>query len=322
MRERNGLYIIGGPSVPTAPWLEACLAEGFAMGTVPEEPAAYRRLPDREQVELLICRQGVVNDALAYYPNVKWLQLLNAGYERVELSLLKQRGILFTNASSVYCAGIADDVMAKLLLLARGYPTLFRLQQTHCWDEAGIPPICGDLQGRVLGILGAGAIGRHIAARAVGFGLSVRGYDPYVQSQTHFDTVYQGADGLQRLLGESDFVVTSLPVTDETRNIINARTLSMMKPTAFLINVARGQIVDETALVHALNSGVIAGAALDVTKQEPLPADDPLWQAKNILITPHCAAYGDRMPQRMLEMILRNMRNYLHGNSMENPVRL
>ena len=322
MTKLKGVYITGGPSRPTDSWLAARRAEGIDIQAIDESADAYRSFPDREQMELVICRQGIVNDMLQYYPNVKWLQLLNAGFERVDLDLLRARGILFTNASSVYCAGIADDVMAKLLFLGRGYWKLFRLQQEHCWNEAEIPTIYGDLQDRVLGILGAGAIGRHIAQRAKAFGLSVRGYDPYLTRQEHFDVVYHDEGGLQRLLNESDFVVTSLPVTEQTKDIINARTLAMMKPAAFLINVARGQIVDETALVDALNRGIIAGAALDVTKEEPLPADDPLWTAKNILITPHCAAYGNQMPLRMRDMIARNLNNYLNGSPMENRVKL
>ena len=316
----RGIYITGGLPEFVDGWLKEMEPEGIHITRIPESAEEYAKIQDKDQVELLICRQGIVNDVVPMFPNLKWLQLLNAGFERVDTAMLQQRGILFTNSSSVYCAGIADDVIAKLLILGRGYMQLFRQQQNHEWNEA--VPIRGDLQGRVLGILGAGAIGRHIAKRAQAFGLVVKGYDPYLTKQENFDYIYTAKEDLATLLGESDFVVTSLPVTEETKDIICAETLAMMRPSTFLINVARGQIVDEQALADALNKGVIAGASLDVTKEEPLPADNPLWSAKNILITPHCAAYGDQMHLRMRDMIRRNLRNYLSGAPMENRVRL
>ena len=211
--------------------------------------------------------------------------------------------------------------MAKILFLARNYMRHFQNQQEHFWpDDFQMPNGNLDLKGRILGILGDGAIGREIAARAQAFGLIVRGYDPYLKKQDGFEIIYQGKDGLGKLLRESDFLVTSLPVTPETRNIINADTLVMMKPTAYLINVARGEIIDENALAGALGKNLIAGAALDVTKQEPLPPDSPLWNARNILITPHRAAYGDQMQNRMCQLIEKNIRHYLAGESLEDRI--
>ena len=295
--------------------------EGVELYSITEDPNCYANVADREKVNFLIVRQGIVNDILKYYPNIKWLQLLNAGFEKVDMELLRTRGIVFTNARSVYCATIAEDVIAKILLLARNYGRHFKDQQNNFWpDDAQLPNYNLDLQGRVLGIMGAGAIGKEIAIRAQVFGLHVRGYDPYLKKQEGFVCIYNDADGLKRLLQESDFVVTSLPVTEETRDIINSQTLGMMKPTAYLINVARGEIVDEMALVEALNSHRISGAALDVTKQEPLPPEHPLWQANNVMITPHRAAYGDQMTNRMCNLIERNIHHYLAGEPLEDRV--
>ena len=295
--------------------------KGVVLEPIEQKPESYLAFPNKEDINFLIIRQGIVNDVLAHYPNVKWLQLLNAGFEKVDLDLLKRRGIIFTNARSVYCATIAEDVIAKILLLARNYMRHFRDQQDGFWpDDDQLPNYNLDLCGRVLGILGAGAIGQEIAVRAQAFGLRVRGYDPYVCERKGFDCIYGGTDGLERLLNESDFVVTSLPVTEETKDIINARTLSMMKKSAFLINVARGQIVDEDALVKALNGGTIAGAAIDVTKEEPLPPQSPLWRAANIIITPHRAAYGDQMKHKMNGLIERNIHHYLNREPLEDRI--
>lgn len=287
---------------------------------ITEDPASYEHFPHAEDIQLLIARQGAVNRMLQSFPNVRWLQLLNAGFEKVDLQLLKERHILFTNARSVYCNTIAEDVMAKLLILSRKYMVHFAQQEQHFWpDDAQLPNWNLDLSGKRLLILGAGFIGKNIAVRAKAFGMYVTGYDPYVTAQEGFDTV--GSD-LPGALRQADFVVTSLPVTPETRDIINEKTLAMMKPTAHLINVARGEIVDEQALCRALHAGTIAGAAIDVAKQEPLPADNPLWSAPNLLITPHRAAYGDQMRQRMCALIARNIIHYQNGEPLEDTVSL
>ncbi len=315
MTALNGVYTYAIPESITNG------IEGLTMRPISEDPAVWQAVENREDVNFLVVRQGIVNQILRDYPNVKWLQLLNAGFEKVDLELLKSRGITFTNARSVYCATIAEDVIAKILVLARRYLVHFQDQQKSFWpDDFQLPNGNLDLCGRVLGILGAGAIGREIALRAKVFGLEVRGYDPYLTKQEGFDCIYGKDGGLERLLGESDFVITSLPVTPETRDIINKKTLAMMKPTAYLINVARGEIICEEDLIDALNRDVIAGAFLDVTKTEPLPAGDPLWTAKNILITPHRAAYGDQMQRKMCALIERNIKHWLSGEPLEDRI--
>ncbi len=315
MEKLNGVYTYNIPAEITDG------IEGLTLRPVSEDPAVWQAVENKEDVNFLIVRQGIVNRILADYPNIKWLQLLNAGFEKVDLGLLRERGIIFTNARSVYCATIAEDVIAKILVLARRYAVHFKDQQDHFWpDDFQLPNGNLDLCGRVLGILGAGAIGREIAKRAGIFGLRVRGYDPYLTKQEGFECIYGKDGGLEKLLSESDFVVTSLPVTDETRDIMNRETFSMMKPGAYLINVARGEIIDEAALIDALERDVIAGAFLDVTKTEPLPPDDPLWGAKNLLITPHRAAYGDQMQRKMCGLIERNVRHYLAGEPLEDRI--
>ncbi|MGI6236468.1 MAG: NAD(P)-dependent oxidoreductase [Candidatus Excrementavichristensenella sp.] len=315
MNKLRGIYTYDIPDRVTSG------IEGVQLEPVRQDLDAFRAFPDKESINLLIIRQGYVDDVLQMYPNVKWLQLLNAGFERVDLDLLKRRGIVFTNARSVYCATIAEDVIARILLLARNYRRHFEDQQRCFWPDDDQLPNCNiDLCGRVLGILGAGAIGHEIAKRANVFGMHVRGYDPYIKEWEGFEAIYGSDGGLERLLRESDFVVTSLPVTEETKDIINAETLATMKKSAFLINVARGQIIDEDALIDALNHGVIAGAAIDVAKQEPLPATSPLWTAKNLVITPHRAAYGDQMFAKMNALIERNIHHYLKGEPLEDRI--
>jgi len=314
MTTLNGVYTYSIPSAITDG------IPGLTMRKITEDPASYRQDPKAEQVNFLIARQGTINDMLQTYPNVHWLQLLNAGFEKVDLGLLRQRSIVFTNARSVYCSTIAEDVMTKILVLSRRYMAHFAQQREHFWpDDDQMPNRNLDIAEKTIGILGAGAIGREIALRAGAFGMHVIGYDPYLTAQEGFTEVVQ--TDLPGFLSRCDFVITSLPVTTQTLNIINAQTLAAMRPTAFLLNVARGDIIDEDALMDALSKGVIAGAAIDVTKQEPLPADSPLWSAVNLLITPHRAAYGDMMQQRMCALIEHNIRCWLCGQPLQDQVR-
>lgn len=315
MNQLNGVYTYDIPASITDG------ISGLALRKISEDPASYEKDPGADAVNFLIARQGAVNRMLETYRNVRWLQLLNAGFEKVDLALLRRRGIVFTNARSVYCGTIAEDVIAKILVLSRRYMTHFEHQREHFWpDDAQLPNENLDIAGKTLGILGAGAIGREIALRASALGMRVVGYDPYIAGQEGFLTVVQ--TDLSGFLRTCDYVVTSLPVTGETRGLIGRGALAAMRPTAFLINVARGEIIDEKALAEALNSGAIAGAAIDVTRAEPLPPDDPLWSAKNILITPHRAAYGDGMKARMCGLIEHNVVCWLRGEPLRDRVAL
>jgi phosphoglycerate dehydrogenase-like enzyme len=197
--------------------------------------------------------------------------------------------------------------------MAKNYLTHIENQKKHFWPNDFKPPYENvDIAGKILGIMGAGAIGSEVAHRAKALQMTVYGYDPYLTNQKNFDKIYNDPAEISKFLGESDFVVTSLPANEETRNIINAASFASMKPTAFFLNVARGELIDEDALVDALNRGIIRGAAIDVAREEPLPAESPLWTAKNILITPHRAAYGDVMRERMCRLIEANVCRYMN----------
>ncbi len=277
-------------------------------------------LLERNSIEILIARQGIANNLLKSLHNVRWLQLLNAGFENVDLANLKNRNILLTNARSVYCSTIAEDVIAKILILSRNYMRHFADQQRCFWpNDQQLANNNIDISGKTLCILGAGYIGRNIAIRAKAFGMRVEGYDPYITCQEGFDSF---CSDIQSALEKADFVVASLPVTNETRDIINHKTISYMKKTAILINVARGEILDEDALCKALNNDDIQGASIDVAKHEPLPANSPLWGARNLLITPHRAAYGDLMRTRMCGLISRNINHYSADEELEDIVHL
>jgi phosphoglycerate dehydrogenase-like enzyme len=291
--------------------------EGITLDSLPDN---YESCPDKDSYSVLIVRQGLVTKTLLdTFSNIKWLQLLNSGYEQIDLDLLRKKNMLFTNARSAYCRTIAEDVIAKMLVLARNYPNHIINQTKGQWIE---PADNIDLSGKKLGILGAGSIGSEIAKRAAAFEMETIGYDPFVKERNLFGIIYHDTEGLKKLCNSSDFIVLCLPVTELTKNIMNKEIIKEIKRGAFLINVSRGDVLDEEAFMEGVNSHIIGGAYLDVCKEEPLSPESPLWWVPNIYITPHQAAYGDLMKERMTDLIEKNIRQYLLGKPLFDTVKL
>jgi phosphoglycerate dehydrogenase-like enzyme len=208
--------------------------------------------------------------------------------------------------------------MTLLLALVRRLPAAVLNAERHRWDQSGAGGI-GTLHGATVAVVGFGNIGREVALRLRAFGARVIAVTRSGRPDPLADEVV-AADRLHDALGRSDAVVLAVPLNAQTRHLIDARALAAMRPHAFLINVARGGVVDQAALTAALTEGRIGGAGLDVTHPEPLPPDDPLWTLPNALITPHVAGYGgDVAPRRILALVERNLRNFLDGHPLESP---
>jgi phosphoglycerate dehydrogenase-like enzyme len=269
-------------------------------------------------------------------PRLRWVQLHSAGAEHVQGHPLLAAGVRFTTASGPAGPTIAEYVFATLLARTRHVDRMLAWQARGSWppDEQRWPLFVADeLWGKTLGVVGYGSIGRQVARVGRAFGMRVlamqRGHD-------HRDRgfVLPGAgdpDGslaerfftperLAELLAESDVVVIALPLTAATRGLLDEAALRAMRPTAMLINVARGAIVQQAALVRALHEGWIGGAVLDVFEAEPLPPEHPLWQAPNVLLSPHVSAFGPSYDARMIELFGDNLRRYLAGEPLLNPV--
>ena len=213
------------------------------------------------------------------------------GVDTIDLDAATRAGIIVTN-NPTYCIDeVAEHTVALLLACARKVAVYDRVVRAGRWEIAPGKPIFR-LSGRTLGIVGFGNIGRQVAMRAKGFGMRVLYADPFV-AEGQFDAPGTKVE-LNELLGQSDFVSLHPPLTRETRKIIDARTLSRMKPTAFLINCSRGPIVDTDALVRALDAKTIAGCALDTTEPEPLPDPHPLRGRDNVIVTPHVAWHSEQ----------------------------
>ena len=207
-------------------------------------------------------------------------------------------------------------MITYLLAYSKRLPSLYKLQNEHNWQR-GLP--IQELFGKTLLIIGAGGIGQEIAVRAKAFGMRIFGSSRHPEPLPNFDKVVR-ANEWKELLPEAEFVVIAAPLTPETKGMIDMETLGLFRPDSYLINIARGAIVDELALTKALQEGWIAGAALDTVFTEPLPAESPLWTLPNVFITPHCSGNSPRVKERTLALFLDNLTRYRQGQPLRNLV--
>lgn len=275
---------------------------------------------------------------LARCPRLVWVHSATAGVERVLTPAAAERGLRITNARGVFSQPIAEYVLMMVLALTRRLPQLLELQRERTWQ----PLSAREMRDVTVGIVGLGSIGRAVARLVLACGSRViatrRGHEasdgetpgrtarPGVEAAGHREGVPPGIDrvlppeGLPELLAESDFVVLALPLTSATENIIDAAALARMKPGAWLINVARGLLVDERALVRALEERRIGGAVLDTLRDEPLSPEAAIWSVPNLIITPHTSWSSGRVIDRSIELFCENLRRYRAGQELVNLV--
>lgn len=282
---------------------------------------ALQQHPDAD----VVCTMFPPADLLALAPDLRWLQLASAGVEHaLRAGAGRAGGPVVTNASGVHSVPIGEFVLSAMLVWSRKWPELLILQRGGVWpDHAGREALTGtELCGRTLGVIGLGAIGGEVARIGHVLGMRVlatrRTVEPGARAENVDDLLPMAR--LDDLLGQSDFVVICTPLTDETRHLIDARRLAKMRPNAVLINIARGKLVNEADLVHALSAGTIAGAALDVFEVEPLPESSPLWGMPNVLISPHVSGATDRYSDRLTTLFLDNIARYRARQPLRNVV--
>jgi phosphoglycerate dehydrogenase-like enzyme len=255
---------------------------------------------------------------LAAAAQLRWIQTPIAGLERSMFPELVASPVTLTNMRGIYSDHIADHAYALLLALARGLPQFMRRQARHEWSAQGVSAV--HLPDATLGIVGLGGIGRELARRAKASGMTVLAVDARPGERPPEVDELWPTDRLRELLHRADFVAVCAPHTPETERLISREKLFWMKPTAFLINVSRGVIVELAALTEALQQGRLAGAALDVFETEPLPADHPLWDMENVVITPHAAWMGPDSEARRLDVLRDNLRRFAAGEPLLNVV--
>lgn len=260
------------------------------------------------EVAMVLSSSFISEENLAKLPNLKWIQLLSAGYDGTNFDLLKNHNILYTNAKDVFHVSIAEDVIAKILLLNRNYTTYINNMKQGVWEKKKNEI---ELSGSTIGILGTGSIGSAIAKRLKAFDTHLIGYRKTQKATPFFDEIVTGDKGLDTLLIKSDYVIVALPLNNQTHHLLTKEKLALMKASALFINIGRGNVVDQDALTTLLATSAIRGAALDVTTPEPLPKEHPLWQLPNVIITPHNATSSNNMFPRLAKLIDDNLSHYL-----------
>jgi phosphoglycerate dehydrogenase-like enzyme len=260
-------------------------------------------------------------EIIAAAPQLRWIQTPSAGVEFVaRIPALVESDITVTSTRGAHAPSVAEHVFALLLALTRGIPTCLDWQRSRYWGNAEGYRMLHEISGSTMGIVGFGQLGRGVAQRARAFDLDLLAVDAQaVDGQPYLDEVWPPSR-LYELLARSDAVVITAPYTAETYHLIDAAALAAMRPSAYLIAVSRGGIVDEDALTAALTSGRLAGAALDVAEHEPLPPDSPLWELPNVIITPHLAGASAAKERRCVEILRENLIRFASGEALLNVV--
>ena len=300
----------------TAPeWFSQRLQKEFAEFQVVHLPD-YQRV-DQEISEAEVVVSWSIRPAqILAAKKLRWIHSTATAVHQLMFPELINSDIVLTNARDVHGPVVAEHVMALIFALAKKIPDAVKFQQRHQWAQQPMfdeHPRVREVAGATMGVIGLGAIGRAVTKSAKALGTRV------IAAREHPE---KGSDGADEIFGpaqideifrKADHVVLAAPVTDSTKAIANAERLALMKSDAFLINVGRGQLVDEPALISALRNRKIAGAALDVFPKEPLAVDSPLWDVPNLLITPHTAALTDKQWERHYALFADNLRRYLAG---------
>lgn len=296
----------------------SALRESFpdvTFAVAPDEASQLRELPDADAVISWPTRE-----ALPTARKLTWVHCTSAGIERI-LSipeLIEMDQVTLTNARGAHAATIADHCFAFILAFTRNVPALVEDQRAHRWDRPGRSKGTRELSGSTLGIVGLGKIGSEIARRATGFGLHVKAVDVNTAVEAPGVQEVWPLSRLDDLLREADYVAVAIPITPQTRSLIGARELALMKPDAYLCVMSRGGIVDQDALAAAIAGGRLAGAGLDATSPEPLPAEHPLWDTPNVLISPHCSGASRQTTERGRQILRENIRRFVAGEPLIN----
>ena len=283
----------------------------------------YERLPQELPDTDIFVGYSLRAQQLVDGKKLKWIHSTATGVAQLMYPELRDSGILVTNPSGVFSVPMAEHTLGMLLALARNFPESVRLQDQTIWSQQKIwdqPQHLTELNGQVLLIVGFGSIGRELAKRARAFDMRVWGVTRSGEGdRSHAEKIVPVAK-LNEVLPDADYVVIAAPETSETRHLIGAAQIAQMKRGARLINVGRGSLLDEAALVHALETGALGGAAIDVAATEPLPPENALWKAPNLFITPHISAVSDRLWIRETELLLQLLERWFDGRELFNQV--
>lgn len=276
------------------------------------------------EAKMLVCNSGGWDESyIEILDPGDWIQITSAGYDSYPIDIFRERGIALTNATGNYGPVVAEHTFALALSFSRMLPHFLRNQEQRKWgSRTEISLKLGDWKDHTLTIYGLGNIGESIAERGLAFDMDVYGikrspddYDGCLAA----DQVLSESD-FHDILPETDLLVAIVPLTEETRNSINRKVFQLLPDSAIFINVARGAVVEEKALINALRHGKIAGAGLDVFREEPLCQDSPLWERDDVILTPHIAGRSSTFPERFTSLFLENYDRWQENKALVNQV--
>lgn len=305
-----------------APWVQQAVEQlraefpqvEFVTGKTPDE--LLQAAADAE-----VIFGSVTPELFAAARKLRWLHFPAAGVEWMQrVPELINSDVTVTNARGAHATTIAEHTFGMLVFLARNFATLYEAQKQKTWLRPPEMKPSRGLVGLTMGIVGLGQIGRAVAKRAHAFEMNVIAVDVHPVEKPEYVAELRLMDGLNDLMQRSDVVVIATPITAETRGMIGPAQLNLMKQGSYLLVMSRGGIVDEPTVVGLLREGRLAGAGFDVTSVEPLPADNELWTAPNVIITPHCSPASEQTRDNVLALVRENLRRYLAGEPLTNLV--
>jgi phosphoglycerate dehydrogenase-like enzyme len=273
------------------------------------------------------------NDLAQRAPNLKWVQLLSAGADHA-MGAVKSGGFTVTTASGIHATPIAEYTIASMLAYAHRFHIMLRSQLKHEWLRQGFPGTIEELRGKTFGVIGYGSIGRESARMAQALGMRVLALkrDP---TNRHDDgwcpaglgdpegTIpekFFGPEEREEIVRKSDYLTVTLPLTEHTRKFLGAKEIAAMRPGAYIVNIGRGEVIDEAALIEALKAGKIGGAGLDVFEKEPLPKESPIWDLENVILTPHMSGANRGYLDKACALFADNLRRFVAGQPLLNVV--
>ena len=267
---------------------------------------------DFSDIDAVICCRLFLYNDIARFPKLKYIHTTSAGIDHMPLDYIRAHGITLCNARGVYSVPMAEFALSGVLQLYKAAPLFYGQQKAHVWKNYRE---LRELGGRQVTLLGAGSIATECARRFAAMGCRCVGLCRHPDPSAEFYADQRSIAELDAVLPETDILLIALPLTDETRGMMDARRFALLKEGAVLVNIARGAIVQTAALADALGGGRLSGAVIDVIDPEPLPADSPLWDAPNLILTPHNSFAGEHNPRRMFEVIYKDTVNWLNGGN-------
>lgn len=286
---------------------------------LPDYSRLIEELPDTD----IFVGYSLRPEQLKVARKLQWVHSTAAGVVQLMYPEFRESGVLLTNPSGVFSVPMAEHTIGLMIALARNFPDAVRHQDRASWGQQDIsdqPQHLTELNGKVLLIVGFGSIGHQLARRAKAFDMRVWGVTRSGKGDGRLAERIVRVSDLHALLPEADYIVIAAPQTKETSKLIGAEEIARMKHGARVINVARGSLLDEVALVRALEQGRLDGAALDVTETEPLPPESPLWKSPRLLITPHTSAMSDRLWKRQTDLLIDLLERWFDGREMYNVI--